>query len=155
MTMTSASAESQVRARLEAWAEATRAGDLDAIMANYAPDVRGFDAIGPLQFANAQTYREHWKACLSQMRGPMKFEMHELEVTAQGDLAFCHYLARCGGTGPDHVDHEGWTRVTVCLRKTNGAWLVVHEHFSAPFDPESGKASFNLKPDSVAQTRAA
>jgi ketosteroid isomerase-like protein len=37
-------------------------------------------------------------------------------------------------------------RVTVCYRKTNGKWLVVHEHFSAPFEMESGKALLDLEP---------
>lgn len=37
-------------------------------------------------------------------------------------------------------------RATVCYRKTNGRWLVVHEYFSAPFDIESGKALFDLQP---------
>ena len=35
-------------------------------------------------------------------------------------------------------------RVTVRFRKTNGTWMIVHEHFSAPFDPESGKALLDL-----------
>ena len=37
-------------------------------------------------------------------------------------------------------------RATVCFRKTGRAWRIVHEHFSAPFDPESGKALFDLEP---------
>jgi len=153
--MTTANAEAEVRARLDAWAKATRAGDLDAIMANYAQDVRAFDAMGVLEFVGAAAYREHWKTCLSYMNGPMKFEMHKLEVAVQADIAFCHYLVNCGGTGLDGQEHDGWTRATVCLRKIGGKWLVVHEHFSAPFDPESGKAVFDLKPDSVTQASAA
>jgi PhnB protein len=41
------------------------------------------------------------------------------------------------------------------FRKTNGTWMIVHEHFSAPFDPESGKALFDLEPEGVERTRAA
>jgi ketosteroid isomerase-like protein len=37
-------------------------------------------------------------------------------------------------------------RVTVCLRKSGGRWAVAHEHFSAPFDPESGMALLDLAP---------
>jgi ketosteroid isomerase-like protein len=37
-------------------------------------------------------------------------------------------------------------RATVCFRKTNGEWMIVHEHFSAPFDPQSGKALCELEP---------
>jgi ketosteroid isomerase-like protein len=37
-------------------------------------------------------------------------------------------------------------RATICFRKINGEWKVVHEHYSAPFDMESGKALFDLEP---------
>lgn len=37
-------------------------------------------------------------------------------------------------------------RVTQCLQKLGGQWLIVHEHFSAPFEMDSGKALFDLKP---------
>lgn len=37
-------------------------------------------------------------------------------------------------------------RGTVCYRKLGGQWLVTHEHFSAPFDMESGKTMFDLAP---------
>jgi ketosteroid isomerase-like protein len=70
-------------------------------------------------------------------------------------VAFCHYLFRCGGTGPDGEEHVGWMRVTVCFRKANGTWVIVHEHFSAPFDPQSGKALLDLEPEDAERTRAA
>ena len=31
----------------------------------------------------------------------MTFELHDLDVTAQGDVGFCHHLPLCGGTGRD------------------------------------------------------
>jgi ketosteroid isomerase-like protein len=33
------------------------------------------------------------------------------------------------------------------LRKIAGQWLIVHEHASEPFDPESGRARLDLTPD--------
>ena len=39
-----------------------------------------------------------------------------------------------------------WVRSTVCYRKIDGRWVVTHEHTSVPFDAESGKVSFDLKP---------
>lgn len=38
--------------------------------------------------------------------------------------------------------------------KTNGKWMIVHEHFSAPFDLESGKVLLNLEPEPVEQSSA-
>lgn len=147
--------KAQIRARLDEWVRASRVKDLDAIMANYAPDVLAFDAVGKLQFKGVDAYRKHWDACLSYCPGEMVFEIHDLKITARDDLAFGHYLGRCGGTGPDGKEHASWFRVTVCLRKMNGKWLVVHEHFSAPFDPESGNTLLDLQPESMEQASAA
>jgi ketosteroid isomerase-like protein len=47
-------------------------------------------------------------------------------------------------TGGQEIDI--WLRATVGYRKTDGRWLVVHEHVSVPIDMESGKALFDLKP---------
>jgi ketosteroid isomerase-like protein len=60
-------------------------------------------------------------------------------------VAFSHYLTRCGAI-ENGEEKASWMRVTVGYRKTNGKWIIVHEHFSAPFDMESGKALFDLKP---------
>ena len=148
MTMTATRTDEavQIRRLLEQWAKAVRAKDPDGIFAHYAPDILAFDGIGRLQFKGRDAYRRHWEACLEMCSGPMIFEIHELDIEARDDLAFGHYLSRCGGTGADGKEQAGWFRVTVCCRKTNGSWKVAHEHFSAPFDPESGKALFDLEP---------
>lgn len=141
-----ATADAEIRQFLESWAQAARAKDIGAIMSHYLPEVRAFDAIGQLQFKGAEAYGAHWETCLTMCEGPMIIEIHELDITLRDDAAFCHYLSRCGGTGPDGKEQTGWMRATVCLRKTNGRWGIAHEHFSAPFDPASGKAIFDLEP---------
>lgn len=147
MTMTDTRADETVRIRglIADWAEAARAGDLDGIMAAYAPDLVAFDAIAQLQFKGAEAYRKHWQACLEQCAG-MIFEVHHLDLEAAGGVAFGHYLVRCGGTGPGGEEQVGWMRGTVCCRRTGGRWQIAHEHFSVPFDMASGKALLNLEP---------
>jgi uncharacterized protein (TIGR02246 family) len=152
---TKADDEAQIRARIDEWAKAARAKDIDGVMSHYAPDVVAFDAIAALQFRGAAAYRKHWESCFTLCSGPTIFEIHDLDITAQDDVAFCHYLLRCGGTGPDGKEHIGWMRVTVCFRNTEGRWLIVHEHFSAPFDPQSGKALLDLEPEHVQPATAA
>jgi uncharacterized protein (TIGR02246 family) len=146
LQMTRTDEETEIRGLIDGWAQAARAKDLAAIFAHYAPDILAFDAIGQLQFKGSDAYRKHWEACMSMCSGPMIFEVHDLEIEARDDLAFGHYLSRCGGTGPDGKEQAGWMRVTFGCRKTNGKWKIAHEHFSAPFDPVSGKALFDLQP---------
>jgi uncharacterized protein (TIGR02246 family) len=139
-------AEHEVRELIEGWADAARAKDLARIMAFYAPDVVAFDAILALQFKGAEAYGKHWEACLAMCPGPMTFKVHELNIAARDDMAFAHYLARCGGTDASGEEKSGWMRATVCCRKAGGRWRIVHEHYSAPFDPESGKTLLDLAP---------
>ena len=146
LTMTRTDAEAQIRGLVEAWAEAARAGDLERIMAHYAPDVVAFDAILKVHFKGADAYREHWQACLSMCPNEMILEIHDLSVTVAGDLAFSHNLARCGGREADGTEKTSWMRATFCYRRAGGRWLIVHEHWSAPFDPMSGKALLDLEP---------
>lgn len=139
-------AEDEIRAAVDGWVEAVQQRDLDRIMSYYAPDVVSFDAIVALQFKGREAYRKHWESCLNMCAGEMAFEVHELVVAAERDVAFCHYLLTCGATNEQGEKQVGWMRATVCYRAIGGRWLIVHEHFSAPFDMESGKALLDLKP---------
>jgi uncharacterized protein (TIGR02246 family) len=145
LQMTRTDEEAQIRTLIDHWVEAARANDIDGVVAVYAPDILSFDAIAQLQFKGIEAYREHWKACIAMCPSPI-FEIHDLDIEAGDHVAFGHYLLRCGATGEDGKEQTGWMRVTVCCRKTAGRWLVAHEHFSAPFDPASGKALLGLEP---------
>jgi uncharacterized protein (TIGR02246 family) len=144
----SRTAEMEIRARIDDWAAANRAKDVERIMASYAPDVRSFDCHSALQFEGALALRQHLEACFPHMQGPLTFEIHDLEIMTGCELAFAHYLARCGATGLDGTEHGGWLRATACFRRQpDGRWLIVHDHCSAPFDPKSGQTMFGLEPE--------
>ena len=139
-------AEADVRQLIESWEDAASAGNLEEIMSHYAPEVIAYDAIIALQFKGREAYKKHWQLCLSMCSDPMTFKMHDLQIGIGGDVAFSHGLTHCGGTERDGNQRSLWLRVTSAYRKTKGQWRIVHEHISAPFDPESGKALFDLKP---------
>jgi uncharacterized protein (TIGR02246 family) len=139
-------AEAEIRKLLDDWAKAAGTFDIDRIMQAYAPDVLAFDAIAKLQFKGAQVYREHWQACAAMCPGPMVFEVLDLAVEAGDDIAFGHYLVHCGPIGEDGKEDTGYMRATFCCRKRGGAWKIVHEHFSVPFDPTNSQALLRLEP---------
>jgi len=138
--------EDQVRDLLHSWLRAVQAKDIDGITSHYAPDILAFDAIGHLQFKGVDAYRAHWQSCMELCEGAMTFEMHDLAVTAGADVAFGHYLTRCGGTDADGEEKSCWMRVSVGCRRIAERWTIAHEHFSSPFDMETGKALFDLQP---------
>jgi uncharacterized protein (TIGR02246 family) len=139
-------AEAEIRERLDSWLHAVCAKDLDAIVSHYAPDIVAFDAIAQLQFKGVDAYKKHWQACLDMCPGPLKMEFHQLSITASGDVAFAHCISRGGGAAESSAEEASSMRMSAGYRKRNGKWLIVHEHFSSPFDMESGKALFKLRP---------
>ena len=50
--------EADIRRRLDKWAEAIRAMDLDAVTSNYARDIASFDLGPPLRHAGAEAKRK-------------------------------------------------------------------------------------------------
>lgn len=144
--MSAATDEQSIRALIDRWVEASCNKDVEGIMACYAPDVVAFDAIGALRFQGVDAYRKHWEYCLGFAPGDMVFRIPEMHISIGGDVAFCHYLATCGCTDADGNEEIGWVRGTVCLRRIDGRWLITHEHYSVPFDPETMKARTELQP---------
>lgn len=142
---TQSTAENEIRGLMDTWLTAVRAANVDAIMAVYAPDVIAYDAIGKLQFEGAEAYGAHWKACMEMCQG-MIFEPREPTIIANGDVGFSYALIKCGGQDNEGKEMTSWMRMTTGYRKLGGQWKIVHEHFSMPFDMESGKMMADLQP---------
>lgn len=153
MDAASKTEEAAVRQRLDSWIAAFLAKDTDAIMAHYATDVVAYDAIQQLQFKGKEAYRKHWEACMQMCQGPGMFEVKEAATHAVQDLAVVHALVYCGGTDDAGQTQGAWMRMTTTYRQIGGEWLIVHEHFSAPFDMQTGKALFDIAPDNQQKTR--
>ena len=124
--------DSQIRERMDAWAQALRAKDIDALMAHYAPDVLTFDLM-PLQTQGADAYRKNFEAWFASVQGPIDYEIRDLRITLRDDVAFGHYLGRVKSTRTSGERTDYWVRVTADFQKTNGKWLITHEHVSVPF----------------------
>jgi uncharacterized protein (TIGR02246 family) len=138
--------EAQIRALIDDRVKAIREKDVDTLMSNHAPGVVMFDALNPLRYVGSDAVRERAEQWFSGYRGSIRYEVRDLSITADEGVAFCHYLYRVSGTMTNGREVDMWVRSTVCFRRTNGKWMVTHEHTSVPFDAESGKASVDLKP---------
>ncbi|HXG28373.1 MAG TPA: nuclear transport factor 2 family protein [Nevskiales bacterium] len=104
---------------MEHWLSAVRARDIDGIVSHYAPDIVAFDALQRLRFQGAEAYRKHWEACLALCPGPMIFEIHDLNIVAGPEAAFCHCLNRCASTDENGEEKASWLpRPSVTARRT-------------------------------------
>jgi uncharacterized protein (TIGR02246 family) len=137
--------QAQIRRVIESSADAIRAKDVDAVMANYAPDLVVFDMTPPLQ-VNAQGYRQNFARWFASVEGPIDYEIGQLRIAASGDLGVCSMIGRVKSTDKRGKKRDGGVRVTTSLRKIDGKWLVVHEHVSVPLDMTTGEALMSLAP---------
>jgi uncharacterized protein (TIGR02246 family) len=147
MATTSRSAdEAAVHAVLEAIARAVRAKDVDAMIAQCAPDLVTFDMVAPIRHEGAEAIRQLWSKTLAAFEPPLDYEFQQLHIEVDGDLAFARCLSRFGGTRTGGAQVVNWLRTTFALRRIDGRWKVVHEHVSVPFDMQTGKALLELHP---------
>ena len=136
--------EQAIRSILEDWATSVRRRDIDGVMAAHADDVLMFDVVDPLSIRGADKYRASWVDMFFPWHGGTgKFELKNLEVTAGASVGFATALIDCAGTEAGRP--VAFTvRLTVGLKKRDGAWLVRHEHHSEPlpFDRDAiGRAA--------------
>ena len=137
--------ETLIRQRVEDLMKAIRAKDINGVTSLYAPDLVSFDLAPPLRYFGADGKRRAWQEAFAALSGPIAYEVRDLNVTTNGELAFVHSLNHIEATLPSgHIDM--WLRWTACFRQIDDVWLVVHDHVSVPADPVHGKAVLNLKP---------
>lgn len=118
--------------------------DADAIVDAFVPDALIYDLAPPLGRRGMD--RETLAAWLATWDGPIRIDGREVEITIEGDLAFASALNRLRGH-QGGADRELWFRSTLCLRKTNERWRIVHEHASVPFYMDgSFRAAVDLEP---------
>src|SRR5258708_27503363 len=98
---TSTAVEQTVRQILARWAEMTRTGKQDQVLANHADDVLIYDVLPPMQYEGAEAYRRSWDEWQPESSGESQFELQDPKITAGEDIAFAHGLIQCGGTLPN------------------------------------------------------
>lgn len=113
--------------------KAVCAKDLDRIMSHYAAEFCVFNVKPPFQIRGAAEWRQVWETSLAHFPALFGMETRDVVITMSGELAVAHYLARFTGLPGEPF----WFRVTAVYRRDGGRWVIVHEHSSVPFDPET------------------
>ncbi|NUT03615.1 MAG: SnoaL-like domain-containing protein [Hamadaea sp.] len=128
--------DSEVRTLLGNRVEACQAKDIDRLMSLYSPDIVYYDVVPPLEFIGADEVRRNFLRWFDEYDGPIGLETHGLIVAASMDVAFAHMLHLDTGTRKNGLDGAVWLRSSVCCRRSNGKWLITHEHISLPINPD-------------------
>ena len=138
--------EAEIKRLLENGIRSLHDKNIEGIMSIYAQEVVTFDIVPPLRYIGADALRKLWEAVFFVYQGPIDYEIHDLNITVGDDVAFAYSLNRISGTMNNGQKTDAWLRWTVCFRKVNGKWLIVHHQNSVPADLEHGKAMLDLKP---------
>jgi uncharacterized protein (TIGR02246 family) len=138
--------EAAIRQLIERFAQAFRDKDVHGVMAPFDENIVSFDILPPLQTVGAETFVTHWQQFFESHEGPIQVEFPDVRIATSGDVAFSYCVHRIKGTLKNGQQTDWWLRWTACYRKTNGRWLIVHEHVSVPVDLKSGQALRDLRP---------
>jgi ketosteroid isomerase-like protein len=138
----------QIRTLESKLAAGAEARNLDGIMKAYIRDetLFVFYVIPPRQYFGAKAFRKDWDEFLGSTKGPLKYEITDLDVTAVGTVAYAHSIQRIVATGVKGDPIDLTTRVTDVYRKIKSNWVIVQEHISIPVDLDTGKPDFASKP---------
>jgi ketosteroid isomerase-like protein len=134
MTQPGQTAETQIRALIEAWADAVRRHDFPGILAHHDQDIVMFDVPPPLQSRGLDAYRKTWDLFFRYHEPSQAFDIEELAITAGEEVAFAVAILRCGSATVSGPPKEGGFlfRLTIGLRKVGDNWRIAHEHHSVP-----------------------
>jgi ketosteroid isomerase-like protein/NAD(P)H-dependent FMN reductase len=139
-------AEAEIRAQIGLIIEGLRAKDLEVLKGIYAEDVVSFDVEPPLQHVGLDAKLANWAKVFTFFE-KVDYELRDLTLTVHGDLAVGHGFGRVSGILRDGTAVDGmWVRATFCFRKLGGAWKIVHDQASVPFDMATGRGVTDLEP---------
>ncbi len=142
--MSSTADRAEIDALFRQLAKAHTDRDADAVVEAYAPDAVIYDLAPPL--GRRGMNRDSVAAWFAGWDGPIRIDAHDVDLTLDGDVAFSSALNRMRGRQGGEA-RDLWYRTTMCLRKTDGRWRVVHDHSSVPFYMDgSFRAAIDLKP---------
>jgi len=132
---------SDVAALLESYRDAVYAKDVEAFVAIFADDVRVFDMWGAWSHDGIDSWREMAVGWFGSLGDELvRVEFDDVQTTVGDDTAVLSAFVTFAGLSADGAELRSMNnRLTWGLRKTGGAWKVVHEHTSAPVEMATGK----------------
>lgn len=141
--------EAEVRREFEDWFRKAAAKDLNGVMAKIADNVVSYEHDAPLAYYGAAAVREVCRKGFDAMPGEFSWDIPDLRIIVRGDIAVTWGLNRMQAQLPGQDRFVSWSRGTRIFQKIDGRWMLIHQHVSYPYDPATGEAKIDLKPDTT------
>lgn len=133
--------ERAVRAVIEALMHSIRVRNPRALLALCAPDVACYDVHPPHAESGPHSVRAHWAHTWDAFVGDIGCDATQLQITLGADVAFSRSQLRLSGKSHDGRRSTHWVCATLGLRRIDGIWRFVHQHFSQPFERVVGSGN--------------
>jgi uncharacterized protein (TIGR02246 family) len=124
--------EMGIQALIERWAKAVRDENRTGIRADHDSDMLMFDVPPPFLSRGLDAYMATWEKFFSCSKKPVAFDFHDVKITSGNDVAFATAIGQCEDVDSNGKREKLEFRLTMCFRKVDGRWRVVHEHHSVP-----------------------
>lgn len=119
---------------LQVYIQAVWEKDLSAFLALYSADVRVFDTWDRWVYQSKDEWQEmpvNWFKDLGEERVRVTFS--EVQVAGDEHLLVGTAFARFAAVDTAGEESRSLTnRLTICLRREDGRWVIFHEHTSSP-----------------------
>jgi uncharacterized protein (TIGR02246 family) len=115
--------------------------DVDALMAIYEPDAVAFDMWGVWSHVGDKAWREvnqKWLGSLGSATVVVEFD--DISIIQSDDVSAAYATVTyksLSDTGD--ILRSMQNRLTWVTKRTDGMWRIVHQHTSAPIDPDTMK----------------
>ncbi len=130
----------EVMTLLERFDAALNKKDLDALAKCYDDNVRVFD-VGA-QVEGFGGLRRLWESCFPYFTKPIEIERRDINMHVNDGMAIVSFYSRIKGVETDNPAATSWLRTTMCMKKIDGAWKIVHDHISFPVNCETEKPEY-------------
>jgi ketosteroid isomerase-like protein len=145
-TVADESAVRELRGLIEERVAAIAARDAGPLTARQYRDVLAFNVLPPLKLTGRSAVDEQMQTWFDAYRDGPHYEVHDLQVDAESNLGYCAFIYHVSGTLNDGTDVSMAVRATLVFKRISEEWLIVHDHESVPFDPQTGMALTDLQP---------
>ncbi|WP_034584481.1 nuclear transport factor 2 family protein [Acinetobacter sp. HR7] len=102
-------------------------------------DVTFFDLNS--QVHGLEAYEQRWNLYKPYMLHGVTIQRRDVNIYVESNLAFIHCYVKLTPADAEKVKWLStvkWCRSTICVRKEQGQWKIVHQHVSVPGEFETG-----------------
>jgi uncharacterized protein (TIGR02246 family) len=141
--------ESAIRDVMKRWDDAINTNDLPRFLSSYVQDasVVHFEENTEKPVVGFESFRQYAESDLKpEFQDHARTTIETVLVDQSVAVAVCvvnyRYVDATRSTEP----HSEVERLTMVFKKVDGNWLIWHEHFSLPYDYDTGKVVFESAP---------